>query len=616
MSLFLCLQGNTYHFRKSVPAKLRPYLGQREIKKTLKTGNMLEARRKSLLLNIKFEQFLSEVKTIMVDTTLSEFEKRKLISNLFYAILKQQDDFLDAEYLDFPEERKWMSPNIADKILDDDRNDFEKKLFTACMKDHTSRKYDIVKTLLSGPPDAAFCEALSGTESPKEKTKNTSRIYNFPFIVPEECLTGSFLHELSLANLDACRFILERKQGKNPAIPEIYQQILHEKSSGTQSAPVNNSSEQNTDIKTRSVPLTQAIEEYIKDREHTGRWSDKSKRENISCYNNFLEFAGRSIDCSQIHYHLVAEFRDALTKLPANRKKIKEYRTKTIAELIKMKVTKTMSITTVNKNLNRLSSLLKFAVKLEYMSTNPAENIEISTVEKDSELRAVFTQDDLEKMFHSEQYKTDSFLHPFMFWTPLIALFTGMRQTEIAQLYLTDLYQDEATGIWVININDGKDKKVKNKNSRRTIPLHPFLASTLNLPKYKQLLEKQEKRRLFPELPYGRDGYGQNVSRWFNGHGDGKTRGFKLSCDIEMPTDGTKKDFHSFRHTLIDHLKQKMVNLPLLHEFDGHSYGTMTMDRYGKAYNIQTVYNEIVCKITFDKKLDLDHLVKSKYVIK
>ncbi len=128
-------------------------------------------------------------------------------------------------------------------------------------------------------------------------------------------------------------------------------------------------------------------------------------------------------------------------------------------------------------------------------------------------------------------------------------------------------------------------------------------------------MENQGKSRLFPELPFERDGYGQRVSRWFNGHGDGKTRGFKLNCGIEMPADGSKKDFHSFRHTFTDHLKQKMVNRHILEEVDGHSHGSITMDRYGKAYNIQTIYDEIICQVTFDKELGLDYLAGSKYIV-
>lgn len=327
----------------------------------------------------------------------------------------------------------------------------------------------------------------------------------------------------------------------------------------------------------------------------------------MACYENFLDFTGTKICCSEINYHLVSDYRAALLKLPANRKKVKKYRKKTFAELIEMKVDNPISITTVNKNLNRLSSLLKFAVKLNYMTNNPAENMEISIDKKDSELREIFNPNDLKKLFHSEQYLSDTFKKPFMFWTCLIALFTGMRQTEIAQLYLDDIYIKD--DFWVIDINNRADKKIKTKNARRIIPLHPLLVDQLRLPDYVEHLKTQGHKRLFPEISYGRDGYGQRVSRWFNGE-----QGYKLGCGIEMPLNGAKKDFHSFRHTLIDHLKQKRVDHKLLHEFDGHSHGTMTMDRYGKPYYIKTMFDKIVMNITFDEELDLTHLAKSKFV--
>ena len=43
-----------------------------------------------------------------------------------------------------------------------------------------------------------------------------------------------------------------------------------------------------------------------------------------------------------------------------------------------------------------------------------------------------------------------------------------MRQDEIAQFHLDDIRQDEE-GIWLIDVNDRGDKKVKTKSARRLI---------------------------------------------------------------------------------------------------------------------------------------------------
>ena len=77
-----------------------------------------------------------------------------------------------------------------------------------------------------------------------------------------------------------------------------------------------------------------------------------------------------------------------------------------------------------------------------------------------------------------------------------------MRQDEIAQLHLDDIRQDEE-GIWLIDVNDRGDKKVKTKSARRLIPIHPFIANELRLPDYVEGLKGQGETRLFPELKKG-----------------------------------------------------------------------------------------------------------------
>jgi hypothetical protein len=58
------------------------------------------------------------------------------------------------------------------------------------------------------------------------------------------------------------------------------------------------------------------------------------------------------------------------------------------------------------------------------------------------------------------------------FWLPLIALFTGARLEEIAQLYVRDLQQVPNEDLWFFNITDtGEDQrlKVKAKNRRKCL---------------------------------------------------------------------------------------------------------------------------------------------------
>ena len=78
--------------------------------------------------------------------------------------------------------------------------------------------------------------------------------------------------------------------------------------------------------------------------------------------------------------------------------------------------------------------------------------------------------------------------------------------------------------------------------------------------------------RLFPELKSRRDGYGQTVSKWF--------RRYRQRCGIT----GSRKVFHSFRHTVINHLKQAGYPKERIAALVGHEVGSMTVGRYGKAF--------------------------------
>ena len=66
------------------------------------------------------------------------------------------------------------------------------------------------------------------------------------------------------------------------------------------------------------------------------------------------------------------------------------------------------------------------------------------------------------------------------YWLPIIALYTGARLEEIAQLRVTDVRQepyldgnDREQFAWVICVMQEEGLSTKNANSERRIPVHP-----------------------------------------------------------------------------------------------------------------------------------------------
>lgn len=166
-------------------------------------------------------------------------------------------------------------------------------------------------------------------------------------------------------------------------------------------------------------------------------------------------------------------------------------------------------------------------------------------------------------------------------------------------------------GLWVFDINtNAPDKKLKNKASRRIIPIHPFLIDQLNLPGYCKLLKKRGETRLLPDLNYSlTEGYARAVSRWFNNE-------YKGSCGI-ADVDGRKKDFHSFRVNYITDLFHKNLSKDLRLRIAGHSTGSdESSTTYTEDFPPKQFFGAVTTKVDFHKQLDLSLLKNSKWVVK
>lgn len=200
---------------------------------------------------------------------------------------------------------------------------------------------------------------------------------------------------------------------------------------------------------------------------------------------------------------------------------------------------------TVNKHVNRLSAFFEFCEKRRYLSTpNPfyqrtskrsktkggAENAQAE--------RKQFEMDELERIFDPTLYKTRKLPHSF--WPPLIALMTGARVNEIAQLYLADIVDDDRDnpGRWRFMILAKEvDQRVKNPSSLRSIPMHPKLIE-MGFLAYLEDVKSLGYKRVFPTLRYTEaSGYGDSVSEFFLDY---------LRDKVKI-TDSSRV-FHSFRY--------------------------------------------------------------------
>jgi len=361
------------------------------------------------------------------------------------------------------------------------------------------------------------------------------------------------------------------------------------------------------DINISSVkpfPLSKVIPIYIDMKQ--GNWEIRSITKFSAELHEFLEISG-DVPIAQIGHATIRGFRDTLLKLPSHRHKKKAYRSKTIAQLLESKIPEKdlLSDKTVDDKIKTVSGFLKWAEGEGYVDRNYALGKGIKGSKPTSAVFQPYSDSDILNIFNHRHYTEDCFSKDWQFWMPILALFTGARQSALAALLCDDLRQTPG-GIWYIHIS-----KDKTKAGKRDVPLHDFITKELNFPAFVASLKAQGHDRIF-NTKFQNNNYGHEVSKWYNGS-------FIPKIAIEEPEEGRRKTFHSFRGTLINAAKQNGSDVAMIEETVGHSDSTgkrnksMSTDYYSSDYYVETRYKNVIQPVHFVVE-DLEHLWQSKFV--
>jgi integrase len=208
---------------------------------------------------------------------------------------------------------------------------------------------------------------------------------------------------------------------------------------------------------------------------------------------------------------------------------------------------------TVNKHLGRLNSWLKHQVKCGELQINPCEGVLYHITEKEKKQKSYieYSIEDIKFICYNMLNFKDKNKKPSRFWLPVIAMFTGARKNEIAELTKDDICTYESITkdkIYYIKIVD-----TKTIAGFRNVPIHSKLIKLGFIDFIDGLKEGQS---VFFDLPEHRDGRGHDY-KWY-------MREFRKYCDDD------RKVFHSWRHTVASVLNN--VGVPSTHRADilGH----------------------------------------------
>ena len=221
--------------------------------------------------------------------------------------------------------------------------------------------------------------------------------------------------------------------------------------------------------------------------------------------------------------------------------------------------------------------------------------------ESDDDGYVAFSQDDLERIFHSQVYTAYAAGNAARYWIPLLDRYTGCRLNELAQASVRDVRTFD--GIHCLSVTDTeldaqgravpkpkKKKRLKTKSGRRTLPLHPELIR-LGFLDYVTERRNAGTRSLFDLRWFPKDGFGKYPGRDFR----------KLTQAVGVWVH-KRKVFHSFRATLSQELEAVELDSMLIDRVLGHKVKSIRVNHYGRndrgiTLPLRPVY-EALCKIS------------------
>ncbi|MBU3077813.1 DUF6538 domain-containing protein [Sphingomonas quercus] len=251
-------------------------------------------------------------------------------------------------------------------------------------------------------------------------------------------------------------------------------------------------------------------------------------------------------------------------------------------------IARAQSPANIKTRLGRLSTVLSWATENGHLAANPAKGITIKVPKKSKDKRQPFGSDDLNAIFagsvHADGERPLRGRGEAAYWLPLLALFSGARLEEMAQLRPHDVAQrayidgeGETQQGWFIKILevDGEDgTTVKTVDSERLVPVHPVLEA-LGFLTFVKAQQDAKHTRLFHLLKPG--AYGRFGSKW------GEWWSFYLRNTIKI-TD-KRIVFHSFRHTFKDLSRHCGVPEGVARQIMGHG-GEDVADHYGNGHSL------------------------------
>jgi len=607
MASGLLVIGTRYYFRMRVPDALVGKIGRKEFRVSLRTGDKAEAKRLSGICGSVVREF---------------YDKVRRGDSVLKRLIPEEIGHLVGE---------WLKKIVSD--AEDRRNmgRFPVEVRRTMDEDRTDAVLEMISHLESDD-----LEALGNLEHVKRMKRHALELLQEKRLNADEGTFGKLCREMLKAR---CRYWeYERERVENPlsaarcdlgdtveSIPEGVSTAVSLGATQSITQSITERREARLDAiqdVVKKPSLSEIMDEYIEFKTAEGAWRERTASGTIPRLRRFVDVIGNP-GADRLTKDALRQYRAYLVGSPSRQGS--RYRTIPEKELNGMILRDEIpeedraGKDTVNLYITEINSFLKWATvqhdlpgwACQIMQRVKASGGRAGRASGESSKRA-FTVDEIRKMFSHEGFTEDGFNKAYRFWVPLIALFTGARVEEIAQMRVEDVR--EAAGVFCFDINDKEDKQTKNATSVRLVPVHPVLVE-IGLKEYIEKLRKRGASLLFPELAVKPGNkikrYGGPVVRWFTEFRDKVGVGGPMNDEGVYCEDGKEATFHSFRNTFVTECQRKGLELAMVQQVVGHSKGSTMTDRYTDRYSPGELYEGVIRRVEFP--VDVERLKRSRF---
>ena len=315
--------------------------------------------------------------------------------------------------------------------------------------------------------------------------------------------------------------------------------------------------------------------------------SPKNRRGFAMAFRLLKEISGASKRAAEVSREDARRIRDLLSRLPPNStKKFPKVPLQRVATLAVERGLTLLQRKTAENILRNLSAFFSWGVKEHYLVRNPMEGLRpLQNPKAADDQRRPFDEIALVKIFSSSVYTDEQVRvrYPGRYWVPLIGLYHGARANEICQLETTDVVSEQGVPAFRISkaSQQGQVKRVKTTRGERLIPIHPRLLE-LGFINFVDEQRKAKRATLFPDIGLAATGYRSDTfSKWF------------ARFQAELGLTDRRMVFHSFRHNFSDAARAADIPGEIVDEIAGWSGGKSMRRHYGTGYSIARKRAEI-----------------------